>query len=460
MTDDLDMQLPLDGFGDDRPWALPEQEPSTFIALWPDDQPPMVTEITSAIAGVLEEEMNVLGEIDPEECDGELQWVVVVELPGLPFPVMLWAEQAKPIDPSELDPESVQHCRWAIGAETVLGTDDPLSAHTFVMKVLAAAFFESPAILDVNCAMWHTREELDSMYLSDEVEPPFDGLFIIHSIGRDRGEKPRDEAVWLHTHGLWRCGLPELEMLEVPREHVDVAATLLNEIASLLFEYPPPAAGEPFEVGAGVAVTFQPWQVVIETMAPEVPGGRNHRNEKLADSHTGVRAVVCDPEPRGKFRPAWTWPQAAIHAIQNEDVSLYRTRRATERQAMIARSRWDQFATAYSSVHRQLIDSQPKPGAMFLVKAGYQRDGADHEHEREHLWFDVRGFHGEQAEGVLLNQPQNITGMTRGTSYRIDRDTVSDWRVQTALGVFGPDTIEPMWRALDSMKAKQQEQQL
>jgi hypothetical protein len=121
MSDELNMQLPLDGFGDDRPWALPEQEPTTLITLvarrsaadgdrsdrcacrraWPRDE--------------------VMGEMEPDEDDGEVQWIVIVELPGMPFPVMLWAEPAKPRRPMRLILCCCAKCKWVIGAETVLG---------------------------------------------------------------------------------------------------------------------------------------------------------------------------------------------------------------------------------------------------------------------------------------------------------------------------------------------------
>lgn len=452
MPDELNMDLPLDSFGEDRPWALPEQEPTTLIALWPDDQPPTVTEVTAALASVMAEEMSVMGEMEPGEDEGDVGWIVVVELPGMPYPVMLWTEPSQPVPPDELDPAQAAKCRWIVGAETVLGLEDPLSCHTFLMQCLAAGLPDVPAILDVNTTLWHDREELEMIFLNEEVEPPADGLWIIHAIGRDGGDPARDQVVWLHTHGLWRCGLPELEMLEVPRDRVDLAATLLNEIASLMFEYPPPPAGVPFEVGAGVMVTLQPWEKLTETMDTALPGGANDRRGEHNAAHTGVRAAVCDHKSRGQYVKAWTWPQHAIDAMQRDEVTLYRTRRATERQAKLARARWDQFATAYSSARRALIDEREQPLAVFLIKAGFSYDNAEHENDREHLWFELRGFHNGEAAGVLLNEPQNIARLKRGQNERIPPAQVSDWQVQTQYGIFGPDDIDAMWQTLDRLK--------
>lgn len=452
MSDELNMSLPLDEFGDDRPWALPEQEPTTLIALWPDDHPPMVTEITSAIASVLVESMEVLGEMEPDEEDGDVQWIVVVELPGLPHPVMVWTEPAHSEPPEGVDPSEAAKCKWIVGMETVLGGEDPISCHTFLMQCLAAALPDAPAILDANTTLWHGREELDAVFLSDEVEPPADGLWIIHAVSREDPSREGYELVWLHTHGLWRCGLPELEMLEVPREHIDLAATLLNEIASLTFEFPPPPAGEPFEIGAGVTVTLQPWDTLTKTMDAQLPGGMNDRHGERNDAHTGVRAVICDPEQRGRYARAWVWPERAIEAMRRDEVTLYRTRRATDRQAALARARWDQFATAFSSAHRALIDDRDEPKAIFLVKAGFQHDCAEHENDREHLWFQVRGFQNSDADAVLVNQPQNVARLERGRAERITPEEISDWQVQTPHGIFGPDDIDAMWRTLDELK--------
>jgi hypothetical protein len=41
-----------------------------------------------------------------------------------------------------------------------------------------------------------------------------------------------------HTHGLHRCGRPELEMLEVPQRYVRTAADLLEAIAARSLDMP------------------------------------------------------------------------------------------------------------------------------------------------------------------------------------------------------------------------------
>jgi uncharacterized protein YegJ (DUF2314 family) len=240
------------------------------------------------------------------------------------------------------------------------------------------------------------------------------------------------------------------------RARVDLAATLLNEVASFMFEFPPPPPGELYEVGCGCDGDVAAVAGADRDNGRRDAGRRNDRQGEKNIAHTGVRAVVCDPEPRGQYTEAWVWPQSAIDAMQRDEVTLYRTRRATERQAKLARARWDQFATAYSSAHRALIDSsRATPCAIFSSRRDSSTTMRSTSDDREHLWFEVRGFHNGEAEGVLLNQPQNIARLKRGEPERIAMDQVSDWQVQTSRGVFGPDDVDSMWHALDQLKQEQ-----
>src|SRR5262245_18083674 len=119
-----------------------------------------------------------------------------------------------------------------------------MAGYSAKMRLLTGSFDDIPAVLDNNCTRWHPGETIRRDFIDNAVEPPVDVLWVIHAV-----TPAAEGGAWLHTHGLWRCGVPELEMLDVPARDASRAAELLSAIASRLLEEPLPAPGEPFRVG-------------------------------------------------------------------------------------------------------------------------------------------------------------------------------------------------------------------
>ncbi|MEE8154887.1 MAG: DUF4026 domain-containing protein [Phycisphaerales bacterium] len=436
------------------PWALPQPEPTTLIALWPGDQPPTRLEILAALSSAADQNAQVLEELSPDEPD--VPWAIAVGISGLPVALNIWTERARELPPDETDAIGAADCKWVVGVETLLEPADPLDHFVTLMRLMTSALESPPAILDVNTTQWHTRRSLAEQFDDPSIEPPIEMLWVIQAVSHG-GDGQRAGAGWLHTHGLWRCGKPELEMLEVPPAYTIRACELLNTIAGRLLEEPAPAPGEVMMIGNEMAVILQPWQDVAPYLADDTPGSMRDRADENDNAHTGVRAVVCDPNPRGAYRRLWVWPQAALDRLDRDDAVLYPAKRVSQRQASIARATWPDLATTFSSLSGPLLrtddkpaDDADEPAVRFIIKAGLaqsnQPDG-----DREHLWFVVRRFDGDRAEAQLVNQPIHLGRMNKGDITWIERETVSDWSVITPLGSFDPSSIGRMQRVIDQL---------
>jgi len=429
-------------------WRLEETEPTNLLALWPDDEPPTQTEIMTALAGYWSDRVRVIEELEPE--DPSIAWCLVVEIPIRAASILLWAEPAQPLAPGELEDDAAERCRWVVGVETPLDEDDPLTDFLQLMRMLSGALPAIPAVLDVNTAVWHPRAKLDEVFADAAIEPSADVLWVIQAVGSAASSRSAGEHLWLHTHGLRRCGRPELEMLEVPVDYGEHAAELIDDVAAMLLERPAPLPGAPLEIGTGLALTLQPWQQVAPFVGDDVPGGMHDREETPDNAHVGVRAVLCGLEPVGAYRKLWVWPRDVIDRLRRDEAGVFMTARATERQARMARAGWSQFATAFASIARVPCDAEGRPAVTFGIKAGFDAEGGSA--SREHLWFEICGFDADRAEGRLVNEPISVSGLRRGDLVWIARDQVSDWLVMTARGSFGPCDLASMWRAIDELR--------
>ena len=365
-------------------------------------------------------------------------------MPTLPHPVVFWTEPARPLGRGELDDPRAEACRWVIGAEAPLETDDPLKSYAALVRLLGTAVRESPAILDVNTTRWHRRAELDRIFGADgsgePIEPPTDVLWIIHVVESRRPRDASEGVAWIHTHGLWRCGRPELEMLGVPADNVAAASHLVNGIAELLLESALPPPGAPLEIGRGLHVTFRPWQEVVAGLDPDLPGSGSDRGEAPDNAHGGVRAVVC----AAGADEAGLWPRSIVEQLGEHHAIIYRTTRSTERQSRLARDTWPDLAHAFSSA----LACDRGRGWSFFLKAGFREDDGEAA-PREHLWFELCRIEPERAEARLLNRPHTVGRLTRGDLIWLDREVISDWQVRTPSDGFGPDDVAALSRAVD-----------
>jgi len=434
----------------DTPWEGLAPEPMDLLALWPGEMPDAAG-VVAGLRAVLGDGVEVIAEIPASAPD--VVWSIALRWPGRDEGVVLWTEPARAAGLEELDDEA-RGCRWLVGVETVLDRADPLTSFADLVAALAAAFPAVPAILDVNTTTWHRREDLDRVFVDRDVEPPADVLWVVHAVGRSSEVVERGasgDTIWLHTHGLGRCGAPELELLELPAASAEMGGELISAAAALLLEHAPPPAGAPFGIGAGLNVTLLPWWNAIEFMADDEPGGLAHRGDGSDEAHTGVRAVICAAEPRGTMRQIWSWPKDVIDRLAGGDAALYLTSRATERQARLAQAGWGELVALAATPGEGAGECEP---ALLAVKAGLVADGDDT--SRVHLWFEVDRVDADRARGRLAHEPHGIARLSKGDEEWIDAGAVTDWRVMTPSRGYGPEDLVALRAAgltLDLAKA-------
>ena len=443
-----------DGAGDAVPadesaWELDGPVPSAWVAFWPHEDPPTREEVGRAVASWVGRQVEAeAGE--PDEDEGML-WSLLLRVPGVTNPVVLWAEAALQADPGQLPDEAMARCRWVIGMQTVLEPGEAHAEYFHLVSMLAGALPEVVGMLDVSNSRRWPRAEIEEQFLVQDAVPNDEFLWTITAVAPTESE---DAPMMLFTTGLSRCGLPELEMLEVPSRHSQAAAILMNHVASLLLEAPPPAPRVPIDVGPDLQVALVPWQECARFVEDGVPGSRAFRKaaEEQGDGGlAGVRACVCAVEPRGSFRPVWAWPRDVIERMESGRAVLYASEHSSAATERRAQRTWPKFATAFASLRRS---GQSEVAALadgaFHVQAPV--GGTDAEDRREQGWFVVRRFDHDVVEATLSEEPVTRDDLHAGDSIRIPRDSVTDWRVILPDDMFGPDRSEALLAAVDRLR--------
>lgn len=335
-------------------------------------------------------------------------------------------------DLTDADIEAAEQGHHALTVTTVLG-EPVLEEFHAAIRLCDALAPDAVALRDDGAMVWRPATWIQSTVSS--VAPPSPlHLFTLHLVG-DEG------ALWIHTHGLIRCGTIELEILGAASSSAQALSHLINAAAMRTIEQGPPDPGEPFLVGKDMEVAWLPWEQGIESTGFVALGGMEDRE----DHDFLVGSLVA---PTGRMRgfirkrPIWGSVEAYVPIIEDNPI-FFRSTMETQRASMLA--------SEHFGVFRDLVTRfAGQPGWDFSVKLGYQMDARDGEDEpdNEHLWFEVHGVDGARIDATLLNQPYHVARMKAGDRDWHHADQLSDWSVDAFDRVFRPDSIAQLLHRL------------
>ncbi len=429
-------------------WSIEPQE-SGFVAFWPHHEALTGEEFASAVTAWVGSKVPV----EPIETDEDAIWAYGVQIPGVESGLVIWCESARELndrDRSQIGDEAAK-CPWVIRMQMILNSEEPAEEYFMCVGLLGGALPDVISVLDVVTGEIYPRTKLDRDFLAEDSGPVERFLW---RLGRYEPLPDGDaDLVLLGTHGLARCGIPELEMSEVPSALAESAAVLMHTMAGLLLENDLPEPGEVVEVGDDISVVLKPAsevaQFIHEASAGSEPWRAQARAHGLSEFAL-VRAAICAPLPAGRFRATWVWPKVAVERIAAGRAVLFMTQhgvRATERRA---RSTWGSFATAFASLVRT---GNPKWQA--LARSGFTVQApvpGSSEPRIEQAWFAVARIDHDVLTVTIVDRPITRPDLDPGAELTISKSDVTDWRVEIGDDVFDPDDVDALLAAVDRVR--------
>ena len=251
-------------------------------------------------------------------------------------------------------------------------------------------------------------------------------LYTIQAIYEKNGE------VWLHTHGLNRCGITELEVLGSNKENYNNHYHLINTYASFLinkFEEKFNPRERSAYIGVlkdrrPVVVISLSWTEALSYYKKITVGNLNDRK----DSHNGFSSVIFlykseKDEQRNKLSKISDydslWGDNPIFFISNAE---------TDRMREVARER-----IGY------VLDEFKKGECEVILKIGLpvkEEYGGF-----EHIWFELLEVKGEKFKCRLTQEPYNVENMHTGDIDWYTVDDITDWIIYTKEFTITPNNV-------------------
>ena len=428
--------LPIQiGLPRESAWEMEEYPSSRYVAFVCGDELPDPADAFDALGesfGVAPQDIAPL----PTDAD-EVQWAFRCRIPSRTSPILVWCER---VGAADIPDGEIADARWSILVEALLELADPLLDAARLGAIVArAGGTRTRLMLNPDLGVVYRLDEIKRLFLAKRAGEFLDErhLFRVEIGARDRAHGP----FWLTTVGLHRVARPEMEMLEIPADELHAALAMVDAIAARFVSTPLPAAGVPFEAGAGLSVALVPVAEVIETISPEMPGGPSDR-VKLPRA---PRAAICAAGKRGAFRPVWVPPHEVLQKLTRGESGLLRSERETEVQERLARLEWPAFLHAFSSRAQH-------PARQFYAKVAETRDEnlADGgvEHVWEHVWLEVVDANESSvcgrklgADGLRAGAVGASTDSAANSLVTAPITRLSDWAVT---GVITPKAASPI----------------
>lgn len=328
----------------------------------------------------------------------------------------------------DIDIEAIQKVEYGLAVEMEFG-GNALSSYHLQLRLIHAMLPDALAVIDDSSEKILSGRWV-ALAAASKVPPAPRYLYTAQAVSDAEGEG----CVWLHTHGLNRCGRPELEVLnsnkENYQEHYNVLETLANR---LLEDEEIPEFGSPYFLayvaeGIPLVVTLIDWEEAVELYEPDMLGGKKDRQE----GHDRDTCVVFVYPSQESAEERKFYPLDIYDKLMKENPVFMISVEETARMRAQAVERISSLFDAFADKENHL-----------LVKLGLTVDEEYRtmDNDREHIWFELLEVNGNRFRAKLTQEPYYIKDLHEGFVGEYGPEDVTDWLIYTPEGRISPDDV-------------------
>lgn len=316
----------------------------------------------------------------------------------------------------DVDMEEIENAKTGLSVVMEFGEDVLISYHA-QLKIIHAVLPDAIAVMDTSSEKILSGKWVELAAVS-KVPPAPRYIYTVQAVA---GEK---DCVWLHSHGLNRCGLPEMEILDSKKEtyqnHYNIIETMANR---LLERRNSLQMGEPFFVArvaeqVPLVATLIDWKEAVNFYPDDMLGGKKDREEGHNENTCAI-FVYPSYEDAEKRQCA---PVSVFDNLLKENPIYLISTEETERMKKLAAERLPYMLKAAQNKENKI-----------LVKIGLDIDEEFREAQNdfEHIWFELLEATETQVKCKLTQEPYYVKNMHAGSEGSYSFDRITDWLIFT-----------------------------
>ena len=404
------------------------REPSYMIAI-PRDQK-LLDDPANFMANLTCSELIKINDMD---LDDERGLVIDLEIGGSEYEVGL---SPTSVDiPEFVRPEHVfsdDELKMIDEAEAGLGVciefeDDNNKCFHDQLKIINILFPELLAVLDCPSEKLLSGKWV-KLAAESSVLPAPRYLFTVQAIS-DNGEE-----VWLHTHGLKRCGLYELEILNSNKQYFGDHYKMIEAFALRMLESDDSIdPGDPVFIGqaAGkqLTLTAVEWKEALELYPDVTLGTEEDRDDGVHDEDTCVLMIYKNEKDAEEM--VYT-PVDDFNRFLDQNPMFFFSKEETKRMSDLAIERIPYMLKAFDDKDNKIIVK------IGLITDKEYWDNED-EPQREHIWFELKDVKSGSVVAELTQEPYYVSGIKEGDTGTYPFSDITDWIIFTKERQVTPD---------------------
>ena len=232
--------------------------------------------------------------------------------------------------------------------------------------------------------------------------------------------------IWIHSHGMQKFGLPDLEMEGISSELASTARKFMVMAASILVKARQKSTG----ISSPVAVPNSSLQFHVERREPDEEGHFPVGSLRIIPSMVGIEATGPDSanDVMKKLRLT-SGPQSFPDSSSEEEQSAEET--GDLRTKMLdAHNKALHNLTVFKKSFRR---SRNAEGQVHAVKVGFPAQGGEY----EWMWVSLNAWSGGSLVGFLQNSPVLRKDLQKGSLVKLNDGDIFDWVIVNRGDVLG-----------------------
>lgn len=261
------------------------------------------------------------------------------------------------------------------------------------------------------------------MTANSKIVPSSKYLYTVQAVTGEQDE------VWLHTHGLCRCGITELEILESSKENYRNHYNLINTYAMYLIDKNGELDPRNESAYIGILINRDP---IVVTCKSWTEGIKEYKKLNLGnikdrqDGHNSKTSIIFlykseEDEKKGKISKV-----SVYDTLWEDNPLFFISDNETARMKALAMERFN-YVREYSKDRENQI----------IIKIGLK----DKDNQLEHIWFELLGFDCDKFKAKLTQDPYNEVSMKKGDEAWFTVEDVTDWLIYTKERSISPDDV-------------------
>ena len=326
----------------------------------------------------------------------------------------------------DIDIEAIQQQKKGLVVEMLFDEHILDSYHT-QLKLIHELLPDCLAVLDGSSEKVLSGKWV-ALAAKSNVPPSPRYIFTVQAVSGD------SEEVWLHSHGMNRCGLPELEILNSTKDTYNDHYNIIETMAKRMLEKgEPPQEKEPMYLAMvtneiPLMATVVHWKEALKKYPSGVLCGAGDRKE---GHNQNTDVIFCYPTPESMEKKQY-YEVSVFDEYLNENPIYMLTNQETDRMRRLAAERLNYMLKMFG---REKITILVKVGLE--VDEEFKEDG----NSFEHIWFELKEKHQDTFTAELTQEPYYVKDLHEGAVMTFPYGQITDWIIFTPEGRVTPDDV-------------------